>query len=139
VVIYPNTQARNPWSKYAKISTEGMFVDLKISLCEPLAPSNENDIRNNQSLNKSVVKSDKAKNIIETPPYQVATRRAQASSGELTCIGRLVGRGWKTVSFTAVDTSHNPALQLLHIKPCGIDQVSSNQTAAIMTHCSLYL
>lgn len=85
------------------------------------------------------MKSDKAKNIIETPPYKVATGRARASSGELTYIGLLVGRGWKTVSFTAVATSHSPALQLLHIKPCGIDQVSSNQTAAIMTHCSLYL
>ncbi|MEZ0534060.1 hypothetical protein [Enterobacter sp. KB-221C9] len=111
--------------EYAKVSIVGMFVGLKISLCEPLAPSNENDIRNNQSLNKSVVKSNTAKNIIETPPYPVATGRAQASSGELTYIGRLVGRGWRTVSFTAVDTSQNPALQLLHIKPCGVDQVSS--------------
>lgn len=118
--------------EYANISAVGMFDGLKISMCEMLAPSNESDIRHNQSLNKSIVKSNTAKNIIETPPYQVATGRAQASSGELTYIGCLVGRGWKTVSFTATDISQNPAIQLVHIDPCGIDAVSRNQVPAVV-------
>lgn len=117
--------------EYANISAVGMFDGLKISMCEILPPSSESDIRHNQSLNKSIVKSNTAKNIIETPAYPVATGREQASAGELTYIGCLVGRGWKTISFTAIDASQNPAIQLVHIKPCGIDDVSRNQVSAV--------
>lgn len=117
--------------EYANISAVGAFDGLKISLCEPLPPTSGSDTRQNPSLNKTIIKSSTARNIIETPPYQVVAGRAQASAGEQAYIGCLIGRGWKTVSFTAVDVTQNPAIQLLCISPCSMDDVSRNQASAI--------
>lgn len=90
-------------TEYMDVYGIGQFDDLRAELSYSLGATYSGDTRAPGSTNEVVIESQRNRVIRETTQNTTAAGRTR-SSGNITLLGNLVGRGWKTVSVVATAT-----------------------------------